>query len=450
MPAYVFFTSGTTGTPKGVLGWHKGLSQFLVWQRDTFAIGPADRAAQMTGISFDVVLRDIFLPLVSGATLCLPGELEDVGPERVMDWLREDEITVLHAVPTRAQSWLDGAITQERPAKLRYTFFAGEPLSDVLVQRWRAAFPGGEIVNLYGPTETTLAKFFYREPASPPPGMQPVGIALPDTQALVLREGRQLCGINDIGEVFLRTPYRSLGYLNAPDENQSRFVPNPFRADDDDILYRTGDGGRYRPDGNLELVGRLDHQIKIQGVRVEPDEIMAILMQHPAMKSCVVMPWKDEQDQSILVAFVVVSKEQRVSTHELRSHVSRQLPAAMVPSNYVFLERLPLTPNGKVDRLALPLPVQPRRESGPGFAAPQTTTEEKLAKIWGDVIGVEEIGIHDNFFDLGGHSMLATRVIAQVKEVFQVQLPLCRLFETPTVARMAENIDAARRLDDGL
>jgi acyl-coenzyme A synthetase/AMP-(fatty) acid ligase/acyl carrier protein len=404
----------------------------------------------MTGISFDVVLRDIFMPLVSGATLCLPGELEDVGSERAVDWLRKNEITVLHAVPTRAQSWLDGAMPQDQPMALRYTFFAGEPLSDVLVQRWRAAFPGSEIVNLYGPTETTLAKFFYREPANPPPGMQPVGVALPETQALVLREGRQLCGINDIGEVFVRTPYRSLGYLNAPDENQRRFIPNPFRADDNDLLYRTGDGGRYRPDGNLELVGRLDHQVKIQGVRVEPDEIMAILMQHPAMKSCVVMPWKDEQEQSILVAFVVVSKEQRVSTHELRSHVSRQLPAAMVPSIYVFLERLPLTPNGKVDRLALPLPVQPRRESGPVFEAPQTATEEKLAKIWADVIGVEEIGIHDNFFDLGGHSMLATRVIAQVKDVFQVQLPLCRLFETPTVARMAENIDAARRLDDGL
>ena len=448
--AYIFFTSGTTGTPKGVLGCHKGLSHFLSWQRDTFAVGPLDRSAQLTGLSFDVVLRDIFLPLISGATLCLPEESEDMGSEQIIPWLDREKITILHTVPSLAQNWLENVQPGSQPLGLRLLFFAGEALTDSLVSRWRALTPGATIVNLYGPTETTLAKCSYQEPDNLPPGVQPVGYPLPHTQALVLAENGQQCGIGDLGEIYLRTPFRSLGYVNAPVENQDRFIANPFRDDPRDQLYRTGDGGRYRPDGSLEVVGRLDGQVKIQGVRVEPNEVMATLIKHPAMKTCVVLPWKDEQGQTILVAFVVVSKEHRVTTHQLRSHVSQQLPAAMVPSIFVFMERLPLTANGKVDRLALPIPVQPSSESARKFTAPRNHIEETLAGIWADVIGVERVGIDENFFEMGGHSMLATRVISRVRETFNVQLPLCRLFETPTVASMAENIETERRLSEGI
>ena len=279
-PAYIFFTSGTTGKPKGVLGRHKGLSHFLQWQRETFGIGSADRAAQLTALSFDVVLRDILTPLTSGATLCLPDDPEDFGPDRVIDWLERESITMLHAVPSLAQFWLSHASRRDaRRHGPRYVFFAGEPLLDTLVRRWRELLPvTGEVVNLYGPTETTLAKCCYRVPAEGmTPGVQPVGQPMPQAQALVLTEGNQLCGIGESGEVLIRTPFRSLGYVNATEENESRFVPNFFRADAADLLYRTGDRGRYRPDGLLELTGRIDNQVKVHGVRIEPEEIEEVL-----------------------------------------------------------------------------------------------------------------------------------------------------------------------------
>jgi amino acid adenylation domain-containing protein len=263
--AYIFFTSGTTGVPKGVLGTNKGISHFLNWQRQTFAIGQQDRVGQLTGISFDVVLRDVFLPLTSGATLCLPEEGDSLEPTRILSWLEQEQITVLHIVPTLAQSWLTNVPMGVSLHTLRWVFFAGELLRGTLVSRWREIFPeAGEIANFYGPTETTLAKCFYHVPSDIAPEVQPVGLPLPETQALVLAQNNQLCGINEPGEIVLRTPFRSLGYINAPEENLSRFVKNPFRDDERDLLYHTGDRGRYRPDGSLEILGRLDDQVKIR------------------------------------------------------------------------------------------------------------------------------------------------------------------------------------------
>ena len=357
--------------PKGVLGSHKGLSHFLHWQRETFAIGPQDRVAQLTNLSFDPVLRDIFLPLSSGAVLCLPEGADSLGADEILRWLESERISVLHTVPTLAQSWLADAGTEVCLKRMRWVFFAGEPLTEKLVRRWRATFPesGGEIVNLYGPTETTLAKCFYRVPADMPAGVQPVGCPLPETQALVLAENHQPCGVGEPGEIVLRTPFRTLGYVNAPEENCQRFVKNPFRDDERDLLYYTGDRGRYRPDGMLEILGRLDHQVKIRGVRVEPDEVTAILAQHPEVNECVVLPRKDEQENTDLVAYVVTSNPDGIKTSELRSFLIKQLPSVLVPAAFVFLEQLPLTPNGKVDYHALPAPDQSRLDLKEAFTA---------------------------------------------------------------------------------
>ena len=290
--AYIFFTSGSTGVPKGVLGCHKGLSHFLHWQRQTFDIGPRDRVAQLTSLSFDVLLRDVFLPLTSGGMLCLPEEGDQA---HVLAWLAREGVTVVHAVPTLLQTWLTQESTGVDLGNLRWLFLAGEPLSGALVQAWRGRFPGGaEVVNLYGPTETTLVKCFHRVIGELQPGLQPVGMALPQTQALVLNATGQLCGIGELGEVVLRTPFRTLGYVNAPEEMRRHFVPNPFReGDPSDLLYYTGDRGRYRPDGSLDLLGRLDDQVKIRGVRVEPGEVKAVLEEHPAVQACFVMGRKD-------------------------------------------------------------------------------------------------------------------------------------------------------------
>ena len=458
-PAYIFFTSGTTGVPKGVLGWHNGLSHFLTWQRETFGIGPRDRSAQLTGLSFNVLLRDVFTPLTSGATLCLPSAHDDLGRDRVLPWMEREGITMLHTVPTLAQSWLADPPADVSLRALRWVFSAGEPLTDALVRRWRATFPESQaaIVLLYGQTETTLAKCFYQVPDDVLPGVQPAGRPIPHTQPLVLNGAGQLCGIGEPGELVLRTPFRTLGYINAPEEQRRRFVRNPFRDDARDMLYYTGDRGRYRLDGAVEVLGRADDQVKIRGMRVEPAEVQAWLCRHPAVREAVVLAREDALGEKRLVAYVVEGSgvrgqgsestasdvlipDPRPLTPELRDFLQKTLPAYMVPTAFMFLEALPLTPNGKVDRRTLPEPAA-RAEPSSSFAAPSTPVERQMAGLWSGVLGVERIGVDDNFFELGGHSLLATQLISRVRETFEAEVSLRSLFETPTIAGLVRAVE---------
>ncbi|HEY0737260.1 MAG TPA: amino acid adenylation domain-containing protein, partial [Herpetosiphonaceae bacterium] len=433
--AYIFFTSGTTGVPKGILGNHKGLSHFLHWQRQTFAVEPHDRSAQLTSLSFDVVMRDMLLPLVSGAVLCLPEPGLTLAPHHILPWMERERITLLHTVPTLAQSWLADLPQGLTLTSLRWTFFAGEPLSDVLVRRWRETF-GSQIANLYGPTETTLAKCCYQVGQEPQPSVQPVGWPLPQTQALVLTADNRLCGIGEPGEIVIRTPFRTNGYLNATEEQAQRFVKNPFRADERDLLYRTGDRGCYRLDGSLDILGRVDHQIKIRGVRVEPGEIEAVLRQHPAVMDAVVVARKDDRGDTRLVGYVVAEGDQRALLRTLRGIVRQHLPESMVPSAFVLLERLPLTPNGKVDRAALPAPAT-WSDAQQSYIAPRDSVELKLVQIWEEALKVEPIGVLDNFFDLGGHSLLAIQLMSQIERAFGQQISLTTLFQEPTIEQLA-------------
>ncbi len=443
-PAYVFFTSGTTGVPKGVVGRHNSLSHFLAWQRDSFGITPGDRCAQLTSLSFDVVLRDVFLPLVSGATLCLPST-DDQPAEKMIGWLAQAAITCAHVVPTLAQAWLeDREDDAEGATALRCTFFAGEPLTDQLVTRWRQACPHTNIVNLYGPSETTLATCWYTVPADPPAGVQPVGAPLPGTQALVLGPGDRLCGIGEIGEIVVRSPYRSLGYLHPPADHQPTFVPNPHTTDPTDLLYRTGDQGRYRPDGSLEILGRLDRQIKIRGVRIEPDDIAAVLATHPAVSQAVVTTHTDNRDQATLVAYLTTPGSTPPTRAQLRSYLGQRLPAVMMPGAVVPLDHMPLTANGKIDYQALP-PAPLKDTTTQPHIPPRSPIEETLCAIWVQVLEVEQVGIEDDFFDLGGHSLLAIRIINQVRSVLDVELTVRALFENPTVAGLAQRLGGARR-----
>ena len=441
-PAYVFYTSGTTGTPKGVLGVHKALSHFLAWQRETFGLGPEDRCAQLTNISFDVILRDVFLPLTSGATLCLPPH--GLTPDQVLGWLAAERVTLVHVVPSLARTWLDHPEPGRPLSALRWVFLAGEPLTDVLIARWREVVPPGcGLVNLYGPTETTMVKSFYRVPAEVLPGVQPVGRPLPATQLLVLGRDDRRCGVNEPGEIVVRTPFRTLGYINAPQEQARRFVVNPYRQDAGDVLYRTGDVGRYRPDGTLLVMARLDHQIKIRGVRIEPDEVTAVLSQHPGVRACAVVGRENGDRTPVLVAYVVGHSD-GVTAPGMRAYLAERLPAPLIPSAFVLLDQLPLTPNGKLDRRALPAPESSRPDAQRAYAAPRTPVEELLAAIWAEVLRVERVGVQDDFFELGGHSLLATQVVARVRAATGVELPLRSLFECPTVAALAVNV--VRRL----
>jgi amino acid adenylation domain-containing protein len=449
--AYIFFTSGTTGIPKGVLGCHKGLAHFLNWQRQTFEINQQDRIAQLTGLSFDVVLRDIFLPLTSGATLCLPEEGDNLEPTRILRYLENEQISVLHTVPSLAQLWLGNVPSGVSLRNLRWLFLAGEPLKETLVLRWRNAFPeSGEIINLYGPTETTLAKCYYRVPIECRPGIQPVGLPLPQTQALVFTSNQQPCGIGEPGEIVIRTPFRSLGYINAQQENSSRFVKNPFRNDQQDWLYYTGDRGCYRSDGSLEILGRRDHQVKIRGIRIELGEIETVLAQHPDILQTVVIAREDIPGEQRLVAYIILNQDSAIAIIDIRRFLSTKLPQYMLPSAFVLLDTMPLTPNGKVDRRALPAPDLSRQEPEATFVAPRNQVEQQLTQIWEQILGIQPIGVKDNFFELGGHSILAVKLFWQIEKTFSKNLPLAILFQSGTVEALAKTIcqeeDLARNL----
>ncbi|TCP59048.1 amino acid adenylation domain-containing protein [Tumebacillus sp. BK434] len=440
-PAYIFFTSGTTGLPKGVLGTHKGLNHFLDWQRSTFQIGPDDRVAQLIHLSFDAVLRDVFLPLTSGAVLCLPGAADHLGGDVVLPWLEREQITLVHTVPSVAQAWASDPPAGITLSSLRHLFLAGEPLSAALVGRLRGAFPElGDIINLYGPTETTMVKCYYVVPETPGAGIQPAGRPFPQTQALVLNAAGQLAGIGEGGEIVLRTPYRTLGYVNAPEENE-KFAPNPFRPHDlADKLYFTGDKGRYRPDGSLEILGRADDQVKVRGVRIQLHEVAATLLQHPAVDACAVIDCKDDSGQTQLAAYCVLQAGADATPEDLRAYLERHLLAAMVPGVFLFLDELPRLANGKVDRKALPKPERTRGTAGTRVAT-RTPLEETLAAIYCEVLKLENVGVTDNFFSLGGHSLIATQLVSRVRLALGVELPLVSTFERPTVAALAEEIE---------
>jgi acyl-coenzyme A synthetase/AMP-(fatty) acid ligase len=358
----------------------------------------------------------------------------------------------MHVVPTIAQAWLTDGPYDTPLSALRYVFFAGEPLTESLIRKWRAAFPHGILINLYGPTETTLAKCWYRIPTEVLPGVQPVGRPLPHTQALVVADTQRLCGIGEPGEIVLRTPYRSLGYIRAAD-NTTRFVPNPWSDDPHDWLYYTGDRGRHRPDGTLEILGRLDDQVKIRGVRIEPGEVMAVLQRHPGVRACAVTASQDQHGEYFLAAYVVTSEAQETTPAHLRTFLRHHLPAVMLPATFTYLEHLPLTPTGKVDRRALPPPFADSSDTQTPGVAPRTPLEQLLVDIWQDVLARQVIGVYDDFFDLGGHSLLATRVLARIREQCYVEFPLRLLFEQPTVAGLAMVITqtyAEHMADDGI
>jgi amino acid adenylation domain-containing protein len=435
--AYVCFTSGTTGEPSRVLGSHAGLGHFLGWQRDTFSIGPGDKSSHLTAFSFDVVLRELFTPLISGATLCLPpSDSEATDAAQVLAWLAAEGITVVHAVPSLARLWLSQVRALDGYRGPTRVFFAGEPLDDDLVTSWRELFPGTrEVINLYGPTETTLAKCWHRV-ERPVAGIQPVGTPLPGTQAWIQTPAGAMAGLGESGELVIRTPYRAL-----PDR-RDRLVPNPWRDAPDDLVYRTGDRGRLRHDGTLEVLGRLDDQIKIHGVRIEPAEVSAALCSHREVAAAAVVADVGPDGTKRLVAYVVAREGTAPSPAALRRHLSRTLPSAMVPGAYIFLAALPLTPNGKLDRRALPAPGVDASDAD-DHVAPRSALEEALAELWVSVLGCERVGVHSHFFELGGHSLSAAMLMARLRKRFGVQLEIRALFEAPRLGELAQRVERA-------
>ena len=430
--AYIMFTSGSTGEPKGIVGTHAPPAHFMAWHIETFRFTASARFSLFSGLAHDILLRDIFTPLSVGATLYVPRP-DDFSPGRLSAWIQQHQITVAHLTPPLGQLIAADATVLEH---LRYLFFGGDKLPTSLVDSLHQLAPGVTCVNFYGATETPQAMGYFIVPGT---GIQqavvPVGRGIKDVQLLVLTDELALAGTEAIGEIAIRTPYLASGYLGAATNNQA-FITNPFTNQPGDRLYKTGDLGRYLPDGNVEILGRRDHQVQIRGYRIELSEIEATLNAHPAVQEGVVRV-READRGTYLVAYAVTS-------HPIgkgwRTYLSARLPDYMVPNTLVQLEHFPLTPNGKIDLSALPEPSRSEAQ----FVAPQTPTEARLAAIWSEVLGIPEVGVTDDFLELGGHSLLATQVISRVRDAFDVELSLHWLFDEPTVAGLSEQIQHAQ------
>ncbi|MFO0777382.1 MAG: amino acid adenylation domain-containing protein [Nitrospira sp.] len=430
--AYIIYTSGSTGRPKGVMVRHAGAVNFLLAMQDIFHLSSRDVLAATTSISFDIALLEWFLPLVVGArTVMISRDIVVDGP-RLAHELERIGATVMQATPSGWRS-----------------LFSAEKVPPVRVLCGGEAFPlelartflteGFETWNLYGPTETTVWSMI--SPVANADNVVPLGRPIANTQIYLLDSAFNLVPIGVPGELYIGGEGLARGYWRQPDLTAERFVPDPFGMNPGQRLYRTGDQARYRPDGILEFLGRLDHQVKVRGYRIELGEIESALSRHPqVMRSIAVV--RDEQGNKRIVAYVVPETGSDVSPDDLRRVLRDQLPDYMVPSIFVVLKEFPLTPNGKVDRKALPAPESSQSNARP--SALTTPTEEILAGLWADVLSLKHVGVRDDFFELGGHSLLATQVMSRIRTAFQIELPLRSLFEAPTVEALSAVIDQAR------
>ncbi len=446
--AYLAFTSGSTGKPKGIMGRHGPLSHFLPWQSRTFDLRETDRYSMLSGLAHDPLHRDMFTSLCLGAALYAPDPERIAEPGWLARWMHEQQVTVAHLTPAMLQilTQTDAGSTDARDVipSLRRAFTVGDVLTRRDVARLYQVASQAICVNFYGSTETQRA-VGYLEIGRDLESMQretiPLGRGMKDVQLLVLNARGELAGVGEMGEIYVRSPHLARGYRGQPELTAEKFLVNPFRPVAGDRIYRTGDLGRYLPDGTVEFQGRTDFQVKIRGFRIELGEIEGALKMHPAVKDVVVVT-REIRGEKRLVAYVVPegrvdSRQQTVDS--LRDYLRERLPDYMIPSAFVMLAELPLTPNRKIDRAALPDP-EVEAEAESSYAAPRTPVETTLAEIWAQVLGVERVGINDNFFNLGGHSLLATQLVARTRQIFGSSYSLHMLFESPTVAGAAAAI----------
>ncbi|XYH97209.1 amino acid adenylation domain-containing protein [Sorangium sp. So ce1128] len=436
--AYVIYTSGSTGRPKGVMVRHGGVTNFLLSMKELLA-PPADVVVlATTSVSFDIAVLELFLPLLAGGRVVLAGREDAADGERLSALLATSGATWMQATPTGWKMLLDSG--SPRIAGLT-VLCGGEAFPRELARRLLDA--GVSPWNLYGPTETTVWSSLHRVTSD---GPIPLGSPIANTEIHVLDRQLAPAPIGVAGEVYIGGAGLARGYLDRPDLTAERFVPDPFSQEPGRRLYRTGDLARTRRDGSLDFLGRADHQLKIRGYRIEPGEIEAQLRAHPGVRDAVVVALEDTGIHR-LVAYVIPERGAALTADGLRSSLRERLPEPMVPSAYVWLDELPLTPNGKLNRKALPAPGLVSREER---QRPRTATEEAVAGIWAEVLGLEAVGADESFFEIGGHSLLATRVISRVRASFQVELPLRTLFDHPTVARLAAAVDRAVRQQEGV
>ncbi|MEP0859278.1 amino acid adenylation domain-containing protein [Trichocoleus sp. DQ-U1] len=457
--AYVIYTSGSTGKPKGAMNTHRGLNNRLLWMQDTYKLTTTDRVLQKTPFGFDVSVWEFFLPLLTGASLVLakPGGHQDSG--YLVQLIAKQKITTLHFVPSMLQVFLE-ELEVVKCNSLKRVFCSGEALPFDLQKRFFIRLGAVELHNLYGPTEAAIDVTFWDCQRNSQRRIVPIGRPIANTQIYLLDSHLQPVPIGVPGELHIGGFGLARGYLNRPELTQEKFIQNPLKdltpqppslqgqgencsppllgeGLGESRLYKTGDLARYLPDGNIEFLGRIDHQVKIRGFRIELGEIEAVLLQHPQVRETVVLAREDMPNDRRLVAYVVPNHDAELSINELRDRLKQSLPEYMVPSAFVFLDTLPLTPNGKVNRRALPAPENQRLELAV-YQPPQSEIEKTIATVWQTILNLEKVGIHDNFFDLGGHSLLMLQVNHKLRTVFNQEISVVTLFQNPTIYSLAQ------------
>jgi amino acid adenylation domain-containing protein len=439
--AYVIFTSGSTGEPKGVMIEHESVVNLVRSFLKSYAPGPRDRVLQQTSLSFDASVGEIFPILAAGGTLVFHPDTFGGNVETLVETAKKHQVTILGAVPSVL------ALLNERVSDLpsvRLVLSGGEPLFydqiDKLVQTVK-------VTNAYGPTETTVCSLFHTVDATQDYGVLggriPIGRPVINTRVYVLDTFSHPVPVNVAGQLFIAGAGLARGYLNELGRTAESFLPDPFVSDHNERMYKTGDLVRYRRDGTLEFLGRCDSQVKIRGLRIEPDEIAVLLRQHGAVLDAAVVPTGGPSEERQLIAYFVPTPGVEVHASDLRKHLLKRLPAYMVPSHYKRLQEIARTPGGKVDASRLQISTTDRPEMTQEFVAPRSEAERSLAAIWAESLRVDRVGVHDDFFSLGGHSLLAVRLIARVNEHFGATLPVRSIFEAPTVSSMAEKVTAA-------
>jgi amino acid adenylation domain-containing protein len=442
--AYVAFTSGSRGHPKAIAGTYRPISHFLHWYCGRFGFGEADRFSVLSGLSHDPLLRDILAPLWVGGTACFPEPDFFEQPDRFRAWMKEEAITVSNQTPSMAKILATAAGPGSLPS-LRHLFFGGDSLRTGDVRDLRSAAPSATCVNFYGTTETPQAVSHYIVPPAGPEQDEttdsmfpvPIGQGIEGAQLFVVTPLGDLAGIGESGEIYVRTPYLATGYISDPELTAAKFIANPFTQQSTDRCYKTGDIGRFLPDGKVQFLGRNDDQLKVRGFRIEAGEVEAVLSDHPVLRQAAVTAREDVNGERRLVAYVTRAKDGTVELASLREFLRRKLPSYMVPSAFVFLDALPLLPNGKIDCRRLPPPDESGAAADRTFVAPRSELELRLTRIWEEVLGVRRIGVKDDFFDLGGHSLMGVRLLAKIEKVFNKKLPLSAIFQSRNVEQLS-------------
>ncbi|WP_197262107.1 non-ribosomal peptide synthetase [Brevibacillus laterosporus] len=436
--AYIIYTSGSTGKPKGVMVEHHSVVNRLLWMQKRYPLEDRDVILQKTPISFDVSVWELFWWSWTGATVCLlpPGGEKD--PRTIVQAIEQHQVTTMHFVPSMLHIFLESVALRQDANRLRYlrrVFTSGEALHVKHAERFRTLLyqaNGTTLHNLYGPTEATVDVSFYDCPMDETITQIPIGKPIDNIRLYVVNRRGKMQGIGMPGELCITGVGVARGYYHRLDLTEEKFVTNPFHPGE--RMYRTGDLARWLPDGNIEYMGRIDHQVKIRGNRIELGEIEARLLQLPFVKETVVMARPDREGNDYLSAYYVA--EEKLSISDIRKQLSQTLPSYMIPSYFVQVESMPLTSNGKVDRKALPEP-EGNVEKGREYLAPRNQLEEQLALIWKAVLGIESIGVRDNFFELGGHSLKATALVARIHQQLQIEVPLREVFQSPTIEGLA-------------